>query len=505
MMRNGVFNEINSCISTGKEANVYYGASDIWGEVAIKIYKTSIMVFKDRDRYVSGEFRFRGGYCKSNPRKLIKVWAEKEMRNLKRLNSAGIPSPMPIILKNNVLVMKFLGGDGWAAQRLKDAQLSADRFSDLYQQCITHMRTMYQVCHLVHADLSEYNMLYYDKTLYIIDVSQSVEHEHPYATEFLRMDCRNINRFFAGKGVLTLSNRELYTYITLDARIQSPDEYLDQALEAAKAREERGGLTIDEEVDELVFEQAHIPKSLQELEDPERDLERAQLNYQGVVYDAIRSMAIHDMPGSKPKKPTKISDYGPANRPGADADDEDDSAGESKSDDVLNAASHGFVPLTLELLRKNNPEFDHLSDDEDEDDTDDEDEDAEEGGEEQLKSRTSKKSVKFQKRDKSAGDHEDDDEEDGSEDDEDDGDDEDEDEDEEGDGIELTEEDILRELAELQITDGKAPSKTKLTREEMRAQRKAHKAMVKQENRIKRANKMKKKEKQKRIKKTKRR
>jgi RIO kinase 1 len=33
---------------------------------------------------VSGEYRFRHGYCKSNPRKMVKVWAEKEMRNLKR-------------------------------------------------------------------------------------------------------------------------------------------------------------------------------------------------------------------------------------------------------------------------------------------------------------------------------------------------------------------------------------------------------------------------------------
>lgn len=33
-------------------------------DVAVKIYKTSILVFKDRDRYVTGEHRFRRGYCK---------------------------------------------------------------------------------------------------------------------------------------------------------------------------------------------------------------------------------------------------------------------------------------------------------------------------------------------------------------------------------------------------------------------------------------------------------
>ena len=77
------------CISTGKEANVYRaeGSMDLIKremfpadengkvpvkEYAIKIFKTSILIFKDRERYVSGEFRFRNGHCKGNPRKMVK-------------------------------------------------------------------------------------------------------------------------------------------------------------------------------------------------------------------------------------------------------------------------------------------------------------------------------------------------------------------------------------------------------------------------------------------------
>ncbi len=71
------------CLSTGKEANVYYARGPDDAEFAVKIFKTSILVFKDRDKYVSGEYRFRNGYCRSNPRKMVKTWAEKEMRNLK--------------------------------------------------------------------------------------------------------------------------------------------------------------------------------------------------------------------------------------------------------------------------------------------------------------------------------------------------------------------------------------------------------------------------------------
>lgn len=70
-------------------------------------------------RYVSGDFRFRAGYCRRNPRKMVKMWAEKEFRNLNRLYQAGIPCPKPILLRQHVLVMSFIGESGVAAPRLK--------------------------------------------------------------------------------------------------------------------------------------------------------------------------------------------------------------------------------------------------------------------------------------------------------------------------------------------------------------------------------------------------
>lgn len=62
-------------------------------------------------------------------------------------------------------------------------------------------------CRLVHADLSEYNILYHKGELYIIDVSQSVEHDHPHALEFLRSDCLNITDFFGKRGVPTMTSK----------------------------------------------------------------------------------------------------------------------------------------------------------------------------------------------------------------------------------------------------------------------------------------------------------
>lgn len=200
------------CLSTGKEANVYFaeGSMDLITmekldpalpkrEYAIKIFKTSILIFKDRERYVSGEFRFRKGHCKSNPRKMVQLWAEKEVRNLKRLNQTEglIKAPIPYLLKNNVIVMEFIGENGMAAPRLRDAEV-AD-IQQAYIDVLFIMRRMYHMCKLVHADFSEYNMLYYKNEVYVIDVSQAVEHDHPMALDFLRRDCVNINDFFKKK------------------------------------------------------------------------------------------------------------------------------------------------------------------------------------------------------------------------------------------------------------------------------------------------------------------
>ncbi|KAJ3375757.1 Serine/threonine-protein kinase RIO1 [Allomyces arbusculus] len=215
IVNQGLLAEIHGCVSTGKEANVYHAVTASGQHRAIKVYKTSILVFKDRDRYVSGEHRFRHGYARHNPRKMVKVWAEKEMRNLKRLRAAGIPSPEPLLLKLHVLVMDFIGDtDGRAAPRLKDANLDAKRAKRAYHSLLRMMWVLFHECRLVHADLSEYNILYHQKQCYIIDVSQSVEHEHPHALEFLRKDCANVTEFFRKKGVAVLSLRELFDFVT---------------------------------------------------------------------------------------------------------------------------------------------------------------------------------------------------------------------------------------------------------------------------------------------------
>ncbi|XP_059201341.1 serine/threonine-protein kinase RIO1 [Centropristis striata] len=276
MLSRGVISEINGCISTGKEANVYHAVTSSGSCRAIKIYKTSILLFKDRDKYVSGEFRFRHGYCKGNPRKMVRTWAEKEMRNLIRLQTAGIPSPEPLLLRSHVLLMSFIGKDTMPAPLLKNAALSESKARELYLQVLQNMRKMFQEARLVHADLSEFNMLYHDGDAYIIDVSQSVEHDHPHALEFLRKDCSNVNEFFVRRGVAVMTVRELFDFIT-DPSItcSNIDQYLEKVMVIAAERtsDQRSN---QDAVDEEVFKRAFIPRTLTEVSHYERDVEQVR-------------------------------------------------------------------------------------------------------------------------------------------------------------------------------------------------------------------------------------
>ncbi|XP_022129070.2 serine/threonine-protein kinase RIO1 [Pieris rapae] len=276
LLNRGIINEINGCISTGKEANVYHATSKDGRDFAVKIFKTSILVFKDRDKYVSGEYRFRNGYCRSNPRKMVKTWAEKEMRNLVRLYNAHLNVPEPIILRSHVLVMTFMGENGWPSPKLKDVEISQTTARTLYRDCIFMMWKMFNICKLVHADLSEYNLLYHNGNIVMIDVSQSVEHDHPHAFEFLRKDCTNISDFFRKRGVATLTVKELFDFIT-DATINEAnlEECMEKLSEKAASRNFEE-MTAQEQIEEETFKNVYIPKTLTEVINYERDINKAK-------------------------------------------------------------------------------------------------------------------------------------------------------------------------------------------------------------------------------------
>ncbi|KAI9678956.1 MAG: protein kinase rio1 [Trizodia sp. TS-e1964] len=324
MINRSIVSEINGCISTGKEANVYHAISLLPNTVegsqgpqpvhrAIKVYKTSILLFKDRSKYVTGEHRFRHGYNKSSNRSMVKVWAEKEMRNLKRLHSAGVPCPEPLYLRLHVLVMGFLGSKGGVpAPRLKDVVFEGSDSDSLwrkhYIELLCLIKVMYQKCKLIHADLSEYNILYHLDRLYIIDVSQSVEHDHPRSLEFLRMDIKNITDFFRRKEVDTLAERTVFGFVTSNSGGTDLNKMENELKELLQNKSDEG-VSDDEqranaEVENQVFRQQFIPQTLEQVYNIERDAEQVEMGEGGsLVYRNL--LAGPSIDGSDSKQSSK--------------------------------------------------------------------------------------------------------------------------------------------------------------------------------------------------------
>jgi len=245
------------------------------------------------------------------------------------------------MLKLHVLVMEFLGDKrGYAYPRLRDARFAGDdidqQWRNLYIQLLGIMRRLYQVCKLVHADLSEYNILYNDNRLYIIDVSQSVEHDHPRALEFLRMDIKNVGDFFRRQDVDTLQDRAIFNFITApEGPVDEPEmsNAIEHLYEVRPPVADTAEAAAELEVDNEVFRNQYIPQSLDEVYDIEKDATKKvdDLVYRHMLADQVVSKKT-DEEGQEQEE-TETSDEGSddgAALSGESTGDEDESRFEKR-------------------------------------------------------------------------------------------------------------------------------------------------------------------------------
>lgn len=187
----GYIRSLNGVISTGKEANVFLGIDDDDNPVAVKIYRVMTLDFKKIKEYIAGDPRFKSHG--NNTRQIITAWTQKEFKNLSRLYKLGLRVPEPYIAMENVLVMEYLEysyDDNSAAPPLSKAKL--DNASEVFEEIIDFMDVAYNKAHLVHGDLSRYNILLSHGHPYIIDVSQSTLDSHPSSRSLLERDIKNI-------------------------------------------------------------------------------------------------------------------------------------------------------------------------------------------------------------------------------------------------------------------------------------------------------------------------
>jgi len=214
LSKKGYIDALGGCFSTGKEANLFHAVAkkDDISEIAVKIYLISTANFNAMKDYILGDPRFQG--ISHSKKDIILAWTKKEFKNLKRAEEAGVRVPKPYITQRNILLMEFIGKDGIPMPQLKDVKLTLHEATHIFDLLIKYMNRLYIRAKLVHADLSEYNILVDMNKMepVIIDMGQSVLTSHFNAETYLRRDVANVARFF-GKLNIPVNEIEMLSII----------------------------------------------------------------------------------------------------------------------------------------------------------------------------------------------------------------------------------------------------------------------------------------------------
>jgi len=208
MVNRGIFETLYGAVSTGKEANIFCALDKQGNYVAVKIYRLATSDFKTMYRYLVGDPRFRTFH--RDRRRIIYTWTSREFKNLQRAYEAGVSVPRPIDFENNVLVMEFVGEDGVSYPRMKDCRPKKPK--QAFEKLLDAVKALYKKAKLVHADLSEYNVLVGPEPV-LIDFSMATDIANPMANDLLMRDLTKLTRYFKKLGVETGEPIELFSDI----------------------------------------------------------------------------------------------------------------------------------------------------------------------------------------------------------------------------------------------------------------------------------------------------
>ncbi len=192
----GLFDELVSPLSIGKESNVFVARKGR-KKVIVKIYRMQNANFMKMYDYIRKDPRYE--FLRRHRRQIILSWTQREFKNLLRCEKLKIRVPKVLGWRNHVIVEEFIGSTA-AAPPLKDAYPEdPERF---FADVVRQMKKMYKGG-LIHGDLSSFNILNWKEKPVLIDYSQATLVRTPNSEELLERDVKNVVRFFRKLGVKT--------------------------------------------------------------------------------------------------------------------------------------------------------------------------------------------------------------------------------------------------------------------------------------------------------------
>lgn len=187
LTQKGTIAALGSQIGEGKESIVYDALG--LGPVAIKFHRVGGRSFSSAR--LNREY-MEEGHC---PWLIAsKRSAEREYEALKTLHPK-VSVPLPIAQNRHAVVMALINGQSLSRTRLEKPAEALDTI-------LENVRVAWEAG-IIHADLSEYNILVEDGRFIIIDWPQWTGTDHPNAGTIVGRDIDNILAFFKRKYKIT--------------------------------------------------------------------------------------------------------------------------------------------------------------------------------------------------------------------------------------------------------------------------------------------------------------
>jgi len=208
LVRASIIEAFGKSLGVGKEADVFDALNPKGERIAVKFHRLGRISFRQtlRKRTYTTEPTARWLYQS-------RLAAEREFQALKLLFPQGVAVPEPLSQSRHVVAMGMIEG----AELANWKRLA--RPGKILKEILRNVRKAYLKAGVIHADLSEYNVILKpNKRILIIDWPQFVTKEHPNAEDLLKRDVQNILQYFRRKHMLGIEFQECLNYVTGESR-----------------------------------------------------------------------------------------------------------------------------------------------------------------------------------------------------------------------------------------------------------------------------------------------
>ena len=208
----GLITEVLYVVKSGKEATVYCCQAHPSTGVellAAKVYRSrNNRGFKNDSIYQEGRL-IRDGHVRRAVQNKSRfgreaqfgMWIDYEFAALNALYRVGADIPRPLARSGSAILMEYLGNRQGSAPALQNVELSREEVRPVFEHLMSNIE-LWLANNYVHADLSAYNVLYWQRQVRIIDFPQAIDPRfNPNALSLLTRDIENICHYVAHYGL----------------------------------------------------------------------------------------------------------------------------------------------------------------------------------------------------------------------------------------------------------------------------------------------------------------